>query len=187
MDNAPHQDEPRGDETPPQERNRRRTCRVVLVTCGVIAIVLFASFVAIVTVAAILGARPEPWQSRAKGTLRSIGSSQLAYQGTNWDRNYATFEDLKQDLYIAEGYTLGNMIENYTMTWEVSNTPLVEESPATAGGVGTNRFTIIAFPRDTRPGFLNTFAITEDQIVRVWNPTNRWNEWESVTTWDPIL
>jgi len=142
----------------------------------------------------MLGARNIPLQGKAIQTLRSIGSSQLAYRNANNNGYYGTFADLQRGMYIREGYTLDNLVEDYTLTWEVSNTPpggnKFTDEPQTIRellerAVG-NKFTIIAFPRDTRPGFLNTFAITEDQIVRVWNPTNRWNEWESVTTWDPI-
>ena len=121
------------------------------------------------------------WQSRAKGTLRSIGSSQLAFQGVYEDHRYGTFDELKEKLYIAEGYTLGNMIENYSITWEVYNLSTVTTE--------IHEFTVIAYPRDTRPGFLNTFAITEDQVVRVYNPRNRKNKnrVDSVKTWDPIM
>lgn len=150
----------------------------LLVVAAIIAII------AAIAIPALLNARRAAWQSRAKGTLRSIGSSQLAYQGTNNQKFYGSFGALKTDLYIAEGYTLGNMIENYSMSWEISN-------PSTGtgnlgAGIGNNKFTIIAFPRDTRPGFLNTFAVTEDQVVRVFNPSAG-NVWTSVTTWDPIL
>ncbi len=121
---------------------------------------------------------------RAKGTLRSIGSCQLAYQKTNNGKLYGSFEALKRDQYINEGCTLGNMIDNYTMTWEVSNVSTVTTEEM-AGGT-SSAFTIIAWPRDTRPGFLNTFGVTDDQIVRVYNPTNE-NDLSKVKTWDPIL
>ncbi len=192
MDNAPHEDEPHSDEMPELERYQRRTCCIALVVC---AVVLFILFVVAVAIPGILGARRGAPQSRAKGTLRSIGSSELAYRNANNNGYYGTFEDLQQDMFIGGDYTLGNFIENYTMTWEVSNTPAggkkftdepqtIRELIERAGG---NKFTIIAFPLDTRPGFLNTFAITEDQIVRVYNPANPSNKWESVTSWDPIL
>ncbi len=151
----------------------------LLVVAAIIAII------AAIAIPALLNARRAAWQSRAKGTLRSIGSSQLAYQGTNNNKLYGTFEALKQDLYIAEGYSLANMIENYSMSWTVSNP--YQGTEGLGAGIGNNKFTVIAFPRDTRAGFLNTFAVTDDQVVRVFNPTNTTNNWDSVTTWDPIL
>jgi len=151
----------------------------LLVVAAIIAII------AAIAIPALLNARRAAWQSRAKGTLRSIGSSQLAYQGTNNEKNYGTFDALKKDLYIAQGYSLGNMIENYSMSWDASN-PSTGTGPLGAG-IGNNKFTVIAFPRDTRPNFLNTFGVTDDQVVRVFNPSNTTNSWTSVTSWDPIL
>ncbi len=131
-----------------------------------------------VFIPSLLCMRRPAWQSRAKGTLRSIGSSQLAYQGANSDRNYGTFEELKRDMYIAEGYTLGNMIENYSMTWEAYNLSTSPVEPA------IHRFTVIAYPSDPRR--LPTFCVTEDQVVREYVPETG-NEFEDVYNWDPIL
>ena len=80
------------------------------------------------------------------------------------------------------------MIENYSMSWDASN-PYKGSEEGMGAGIGSNKFTVIAFPRDTRPGFLNTFAVTDDQVVRVYNPgsTASPNLWDSVTSWDPIL
>ena len=45
----------------------------------------------------------------------------LAFQDSTEDHHYGTFDELKATYYIAEGYTPGNMIENYSMSWSVSN------------------------------------------------------------------
>ena len=159
----------------------------LLVVAAIIAII------AAIAIPALLNARRAAWQSRAKGTLRSVGSSQLAYQGTNNDKFYGSFKAMVDDLYIATGYSLGNMIENYSMTWTITN-------PATGtgtlgAGIGNNTFTVVAYPRDTRQGYLSTFGVTEDQVVRVYNPDslsgapNQLNGFADpmVSTWDPIL
>jgi len=143
-------------------------------------------------------ARRAAWQSRAKGTLRSIGSSQLAYQNSNADKSYGTFEDLRDALYVAQGYTLENMIEAYTISWTAYSSSPAEEAGSeegkpvfedTMGSTKTHEpydsFTIIAYPTAGSRG-LCTFAVTEDQVVRVYNPGNR-NKENDVLTWDPIL
>ncbi len=136
--------------------------------------------------------------SRAKGTLRSIGSSQLAYQSSNADKSYGTFEDLQSAEYVAQGYTLENMIEAYTISWTAYSSSPAEEAGSeegkpvfedTMGSTKTHgpydRFTIIAYPVASF-GALCTFAVTEDQVVRVYNPDNR-NKEADIKTWDPIL
>lgn len=127
------------------------------------------------------------WNSRVRGGLRSLGNTQWAFRGWNVNHHYGTFEDLKNAMYISDGYTPENMIENYDMTWDVSNvsTAVGEEIPY--GVIST--YTIIAMPdqfpeRSTR--CLHTFAITEDQVMRVYNPRND-NDLLSVKTWDPVL
>jgi hypothetical protein len=122
--------------------------------------------------------------SRAKGTLHAIGSTQLAYQGENKARVYGSFQAMKDTLYIAEGYTLGSMIENYSMSWQVNNISTVSTEKFPSGIIST--FTVIAWPSDRRRGFLSTFGVTDDQIVRVYTPQNG-NRLEDVKTWDPIL
>jgi hypothetical protein len=123
-----------------------------------------------------MSSREAAWLSRAKGTLKSIGSAELAYREANSRHVYGSFDALQKSKDIAQGYTLGNMIENYPMTWRAVNTP---------GAV--SNFTVIAWPRNSSPGYLDTFGITEDQIVRIFNPTNKKNQVEDVKTWDPIL
>jgi hypothetical protein len=135
-------------------------------------------------VLSLLGSRRGAWQSRAKGTLRSIGTAELAYQQANKAKVYGSFQALQDTLHSAEGYNLGNMVENYTFTWEVHDISTVPTEKFPSGIIST--FTVIAYPRDTRPGFLNTFGITDDQVVRVFAPQNG-NRFEDVKTWDPIL
>ena len=152
----------------------------LLVVAAIIAII------AAIAIPALLNARRAAWQSRAKSTLRSIGSSQLAYQGTNNQKFYGSFEALKGDDYIAFGYSLGNMIENYSMSWTSTN-PASGIGALTGAGIGANTFTVIAFPRDTREGYLSTFSVRDDQVVRVYNEGVGINDFNAISTWDPIL
>jgi len=149
-----------------------------------ITLMYFVIILMVISTSNVLNTDRAQMMSRAKGSLRSIGSSQLAYQGANNQKFYGTFEALKKDMYIAEVYTLSNRIEGYSMSWQVNNisTAVSEEIPS---GVMSS-FTVIAWPRDKRKGFLNTFGVTEDQVVRVYNPDNK-NRLGNVATWDPIL
>ena len=149
--------------------------------------VIFCMFLVMV----LLGARRASPFSRAKGTLRSIGSTQAVF----FDKygRYGTFHDLLETNYIAEGYTPENMIENFDLTWQVSNLSTVSDESSI--GAPMHSFTIVAWPEDTRPGYLLTFGVSEDQIVRVYNPDDKTggrNQYNGPTdprvqTWDPIL
>ncbi len=151
----------------------------LLVVAAIIAII------AAIAIPQLLNARRAAWMSRCKGTLRSIGSSQLAYQSANNQKVYGSFTALQDVEDIAAGYTLGNMVENYSLSWSVSSPYGDLRSGTVAGGIASNTFTVIAYPRDTRAGFLATFAITEDQVVRVYREGV--GSFDSVKSWDPIL
>jgi hypothetical protein len=127
--------------------------------------------------------RGAAWESRAKGTLRSIGSSELSYQSGNMQKNYGTFQALVRSQDIARGYTKSNMIESYSMTWSVFSSPIPQNVAVT--GEPIKAFTVIAWPARGY-GYLHTFAITEDMVVREYNPSDH-SRLDSVKTWDPIL
>jgi hypothetical protein len=164
----------------------------VVSTGGVIAITVLVILMVLFLIPMPMSSRRAAWMSRAKGTLRSTGSSQLAYQGTNNAKDFGSFQAMKDTLYIAEGYNLGNMIENYSMTWAVHNSP--GNLDMDSGYYGISGFTIVAYPRDSYPGYLLTFGVTEDQIVREYNPENTaegLNEFNGlddprVSTWDSM-
>lgn len=134
----------------------------------------------------ILNARRSAWESRAKGTLRAYGETQLAYQNSNNNLHYGTWSNLISTEYIAQGYTRGNLIENYSVWESVRNAYSFESYTVST-------FTVIAFPRTTRPpGYLSTFAMREDQVLREYNPITPFaNAWGSAgdfgaKSWEPI-
>jgi len=109
-----------------------------------------------------------------------MGSSQLAYSSKNEQGIYGSFDALQAELLIAPGYTPGNIVENYSMTWDVSNL-------STVGPEGIiSTFTIVAHPESRMRIYLETFCVTDDQVVRVYNPESG-NKYEDIYHWDPIL
>jgi hypothetical protein len=133
-------------------------------------------------------ARAREWESGAKSTLRAFGETQLAYQAKNNDLNYGSWKALVQTEYISEGYTRANIIENYFL-WTAAFSP----PRMSSGSDGSDcTFTAVAFPRITRPpGYLSTFAIREDQVLRVYRPAVGANVWGQngdfgTRTWEPV-
>ncbi|HYE78382.1 MAG TPA: prepilin-type N-terminal cleavage/methylation domain-containing protein [bacterium] len=128
-------------------------------------LLVVASIIAIIAAIAIpqlLNARRSAWENRAKITLRALGSSQLAYQDSNLNKDYGTFQNMLDSDYIQKGYTRGNMIDNYSIAvfYRSSSTRVGPYSGA------DSTFTIVAVPRSQK-NRLRTFAICDDQTVRV--------------------
>jgi hypothetical protein len=128
----------------------------------------------------ILEARRSAWEQRARATLRHIGESELAYQNTYNDRHWGSWDALVDEEYIQNS----QVIENYSI-WASTDESLEFYSYAT--------FTIVAFPRKTYPpGYLATFSLREDHILRVYRPetsgVNAWGEDGDygTMTWEPI-
>ena len=141
----------------------------------------------------MLNAKRSHWKSRAKATLRTYGETQLAFQNVNPFGAYASWDELVYYDYIEDGYTGGNIIDNYSL-WTHMNKPELFAYPK-SGEIKSlhHSFTVVAFPRKTLPpGYLATFAIREDQTLRVYRPdtpdVKEWGEDDdySALTWEPI-
>jgi hypothetical protein len=128
-------------------------------------------------------------ESQAKSTLRAFGETELAYAYWNDEGWYGTWQSLVYSDYIGAGYTRGNIIQNYSLWTDVFNPGSIHSE---YNRNYYNTFTAVAFPRITRPpGYLSTFAIREDQVLRVYRPTVGANAWGTgydfgARTWEPV-
>ena len=155
-------------------RNHRGfTLLELLVVASIIAII------AAIAIPQLLNAKRSAWESRAKSTLRAYGETELAYQNTNNDKHWGSWTALMETDYLASGYTRANIIENYSVYTVAYNPSNLTGSGLGGTGSGDNTFTVVAFPRTTKPpGYLATFLIREDQTLRVYRPeTPGVNEW----------
>ena len=157
-------------------------------------LLVVASIIAIIAAIAIpqlLNAKRSAWESRAKSTLRAYGETELAYQNTNNDKHWGSWDALVETAYLADGYTKGNIIENYSL-WESVTNPDAGSTDLGIGGIGDSTFTIVAFPyKTTPPGFLATFVIREDETLRVYRDGTGAVAWGDGgdyggMTWEPI-
>jgi len=141
----------------------------------------------------LLNAKRSGWESRAKSTLRDYGETQLAFQNVNPFGAYASWDKLVYYDFIEDGYTGGNIISNYSL-WTHVNKPGLFVYPKSGENESLQHsFTVVAFPRITSPpGYLPTFAIREDQTIRVYRPETPYaKEWGEdgdygAKTWEPI-
>lgn len=108
---------------------------------------------------------------KVRATLRSLGSSQLAYMYVNGENVYASFEELQDDQYIAESYSTENICDNYALHFFV-------------GGEGTDAWFVILTLPTAQSDLLPIYVITEDQVVRKINMDNLR---EFIYEEDPVL
>ncbi len=92
----------------------------------------------------------------AIGTLRSIGSCEQAYQRTNETGEFASFQDLLDDMFIAEGYTPDTMVENYRLLWLLNS--------------DKSDFLVIAIPTELVDD-LQIYVVDSSQIICSLEPT----------------
>ena len=174
----------------------RRNIPVDFILCFSILTVIAAS----VSISCIPLGYTKPssqFESRAKATLRSLGETELAYGRSNNDREYGTWRGLIMNDFIAEGYTMGDVIEHYSLWtsisyWDPNHSRCIGMAQIEPLGA----FTAVGFPTITEPpGYLHTFhtfAIREDQVLRVYNPKypgiNAWGENDDygARTWEPV-
>jgi hypothetical protein len=128
-------------------------------------------------------------ESLAKTILRAYGETQLSYAHHNYKGHYGTWDDLANNKFISEGLKPGNVIKDYTLWTNVDNQTYVHPYSVSP----KNTFTAVAFPRITQPpGYLATFSIREDKIIRIYMPiseeVNAWGENGDfgTKTWEPI-
>jgi hypothetical protein len=160
------------DETQPTESQSAQSERGYILPL----IYIFLVAIVLVDVFYIITQGPEMSILRpARETLRSIGSAQLAYQGSNNNKFYGSLGALVENGDLYEDATHTNLILHYSLSWEVFNSPRQIWHGATiCGGLACNSFTIIAWPDRQRVLFtdLKTFAITEDQVIRQFDLSN---------------
>ncbi len=137
------------------------------------------SILAALLIPQLLIQRGKVIEAQAQRRLRTIGSVMADYTLSHQHGGeYADFQDLKDANLISRDVTLSSIIVDYS---------LVFMTRETAGEHGAGGFTIIAYPRPERSyGRLATFAITEDNVVRVYNPGPGVSP-RDPHTWQPIL
>lgn len=114
----------------------------------------------------------------AQRRLRSIGSVMAEYSLSRHEGAFTDFQELRDAHLISIDITLSTFIVDYSLAITRSvNTP----------GVSGRRFTVIAYPKPERSqGRLSTFAITEDNMLRVYRPGVGVSP-NDPHTWDPVL
>lgn len=97
-------------------------------------------------------------------TLRALGSSELAFQDENPEKNFGTWDQMWESEYIQQGYTTENIIDDYKIV-------VFEITPSEKNEAGEiikeATFKIVAVPLDPSSG-LEIYAIDESQIPKVW-------------------
>ncbi|HDS30818.1 MAG TPA: hypothetical protein ENN67_07215 [Firmicutes bacterium] len=117
-------------------------------------------------------------EANLKVKLSYVGSSQLAYSRRTDTGKFGEFRDMLDSGFLPIDSNPNNIIPGYFLTWNTGS--------YITGTREVHTFTIIAYPQEDRPGFLRTFALTEDMTVRIFSPENG-NDFYRVKTWDPAM
>ena len=149
----------------------------------------------------ILVQRDRIIEAQAQKRLKTIGSVMADYALSNRGGSYAEFQDLKDSNMIRRDLTLSSIITDYSLSFitndriQDGNNRQVGRGTESDGEPNETRpsmepphsYTIIAYPRPERVhARLSTFAITEDNVVRVYSP-GPGVSLDDPGTWDPIL
>jgi hypothetical protein len=156
---------------------------------------LLVGIVLLVVISVIFRIADSPWNNRrrlesnARNKLRELGSAQLAYQALNNHKYYGSLQALQDTSCVDKSATLNSLIEGYEVGWDFFN---YHDNPSVLVAFMRNTaFTIVAYPTNLSRPLLRTFGISEDQILRIYNPENS-NPFINrndphVQSWDPIL
>ena len=176
------------EETKEPKPKKRSSCFIVIIGLIVIAVLYFYFLIN----PTLIDASRSPWESRTKIILRSYSETQSKFMNANRASTYASWDELQEYGYLHEDYTQGNIIGNYSLWTYVDNPTLQKDPEIEEIDPSLNSFVAVAFPRTTSPpGYLATFAITEDQVLRVYKPGRNAREWnyediDCIRTWEPI-
>jgi prepilin-type N-terminal cleavage/methylation domain-containing protein len=142
-------------------------------------VVSIVALLAAMLIPQILTQRTRIVMAKAQQRLKTIGSVMVDYSLSSPRDAYGNFEDLKKANLISTDLTLSNIIVDYSLAFSTMNRTSEMGDPP--------KYTIIAYPRPERSqGHLSTFAITEDNVVRVYRPGGG-HDPEDPYTWDPII
>jgi prepilin-type N-terminal cleavage/methylation domain-containing protein len=115
---------------------------------------------------------------QAMRRLKSIGSVMTEYSLSHNSGDYADFQELKDANLISRDVTQTSLINDYSLAFR----PMEAERMGRPAG-----FTVIAYPIPERSyGSLATFAITDDNVIRVYRPRAGVDP-RDPDTWEPVL
>jgi len=124
------------------------------------------------------------FEAAAKGVLMNLGKAEMEYLNTHNGTGYGSWDQLNENYEQWGRITRGNIIEGYSL-W-VGN-----GSYATPAGKTIYSFTAVAFPSRGMRRALRTFAIREDQIIRLYHEGPDIKAWGEdgdygAKSWEPI-
>ena len=117
-------------------------------------------------------------EGQARRRLHSIGAVMADYSLSHERGNFADFQQLKDADLISDDLTQTSLITDYSLVFKTKKAQPIGAPAA---------YTIIAYPIPERSnGSLSTFAITDDNVVRVYKPGHG-RDPQDPQTWDPAL
>jgi prepilin-type N-terminal cleavage/methylation domain-containing protein len=190
--------------------NKRRRNHAGYTLLELLFVISIISLLAGMLIPQLLIQRDRIIEAQAQKRLKNIGSVMADYALANRSGSYAEFQELKDSNMIRRDLTLSSIITDYSLYFITNDrsadgnnaqgyrglffggNPDNQGNPADPADERANMepphsYTIIAYPRPERiHARLSTFAITEDNVVRVYSP-GPGVSLDDPGTWSPIL
>jgi len=154
------------------------------------AIMIFLVITAMLIIAAVISAILTPQLLKQKllserdtaiRGLEAIADIEAKYRQINQFGHYGDRTALSDNSFLTSNGLSFPVFRNYSIACYVTRKRLDD----TGSVIGNNTYTIFAYPIDTRTGYLNTFGMREDGIVRLYYPANS-DEESDVSAWPPV-
>jgi len=153
----------------------------IYVLLGIGGLIILAAVVAVIITPPIARHNRDHYERVAMATLIELAKLQEEYRGINEDGHYGTMRDLCDEGLLDPPVGVGNILDHFYLDWTRDRKMRSQGGPI----YGSNTFTIVAYPLDTRRGYMSTYGIREDGLIRRYVP-NRGGAEDDVSTWTRI-
>jgi len=163
-----------------QEFRKLRNRWAITIFLVITALCVIAAVMSAILVPKLLERRLLSERDAAIRSLEAIADLESKYRRTNQYGHYGDRTAVSDNSFLTSNRLSFPAFENYSMSWYVTRKRLDD----TGSVIGNNTYTVFAYPIDTWTGFLTTFGVREDGIVRMYYPAIV-DDASDVSAWPP--
>ena len=164
-----------------QEFRKLRTRWAIAIFLAITALLIIAAVISAIMVPQLLKQKLSSEIDAAIRALEAIADLEAKYRQINQYGHYGDRTAISDTSFLTSNELLFPVFGNYSIALNVTRKRLDETGAVT----GNNTYTVFAYPIDKRTGYLDTFGMREDGVVRVYYPANS-DEASDVSAWPPV-